>query len=179
MIVDASRTWARPVGMRKFVLMSFFTMGLYDVYWFYWNWRRERASRDPTVRAGLLAFLSPFAAYFLFRDIRTDAGAKVTWSPVILATLYFVMVISFVIPGWWWVLTWLSFLPLVPVQQTINQMHAEAGGGEAPDEVLTPLNIFGILAGATLMALVVMVGIMVDSGKLGNFTLDLGSMLQQ
>ena len=150
--------------MKKFVLMSFFTMGLYDVYWFYWNWRRQREMSDPMVRAGLYAFLSPFVAFIMFRDIHREAGPLAKWSPGLLAFTYFLLLISFITRGWWWLLTLLSFVPLIPVQQTINDMHAASGSPEAMDERLSVGNIVGLVAGAFVMALLVILNVMISRG---------------
>ncbi|MEO5510556.1 MAG: hypothetical protein ABIS27_07985 [Longimicrobiales bacterium] len=159
-MTEASRVWPRPVGMLKFVLMSLFTMGLYGVYWFYWNWRRQREMENPAIKAGWRAFFSPFTAWLLFRDVHADARAKATWSPRLLAVLYFIMSMAFLIPGPQWVLTILSFITLMPVQHSINQMHAQ--DGEAIDTRITLANIAAMIGGVLLMLLLYAAGQMLD-----------------
>jgi hypothetical protein len=160
--VAAEGPWPLPVGLRKFVLMSFFTMGLYDIYWFYWNWRRQRDRRDPSIHAGVLTFVSPVTAYVLLRDIRKEAGSAASWNAAALAIAYFALVMSFLASGWLWILTWLSFLPLIPVQQTINRMHEQSAHGESPDNRLTAVNIAGMAAGLLFMALFIAVALTID-----------------
>jgi hypothetical protein len=162
--------------MRKFILMSFFTMGLYDIYWFYWNWRRQRAQGEA-ISAGWRAFLSPFVAYLLFRDVKRVTSAD--WNAALLAVVYFLMVMCFAAPGWWWILTWLAFLPLIPVQLSINVLHAKDPNGEIPDDDLTAINICGMLAGALFMALLVALGLMMDSGAFKSLQIDPASILGQ
>ncbi len=156
--------------MTKFVLMSFFTAGLYDVYWFYWNWRRQRELADPGIHAGLRTFLSPVTAYLLFRDVRgflrgqQPPASPVRWSPAVLAVAYFVLVMSFAAPGWWWMLTLLSFIPLVPVQYSINRDHETRE--EPIDERVTAANMGVMFAGIVVFALLFWLGRALDRGML-------------
>jgi hypothetical protein len=175
---ESASPWPVPIGIRKFVIMSFFTIGVYDVYWFYWNWKRQRDRTDATIHAGLLTFLSPFAAYLLFRDVAADPRAEAKWPPFLLAILYFVMLLSFVGPGWSWLFTFFAFLPLIPVQAAMNRIHANAADGEPRDNRFTAMNVVAIIAGLVFMALLVAAGIMLDSGAFDDLMKQMGPLLQ-
>jgi hypothetical protein len=43
--VDKPVSWF-PVATHKFVVLSIFSFGIYDFYWFYQNWNREREHAD-------------------------------------------------------------------------------------------------------------------------------------
>jgi hypothetical protein len=182
--------WARPVAMRKFVWMSFFTLGLYDVYWFYWNWRRQRDREDARVRAGWRTFLSPFVAFMLFDDVRNAARRRdiaVSWSPAILAACYLALLMGFVLPGWLWLLTLINFAPLIPVQNTINTMHASgAAAGDAlaepADSAFSVANVISMIAGLLVMLLLVCLSVLASNGVLDRWyqqlLLQAGALLQ-
>lgn len=177
MDAETNAAWPARMGIRKFVIMSFFTVGLYDLYWFYWNWKRQRDLVDPSIRAGLLTFLSPFMAYLLFRDVARDARARAQWPPFLLAILYFVMIVSFLGPGWSWVFTFFAFVPLVPVQKSMNAMHEHAASGERENATFTALNVTGILAGILFMALLITAGVMLDNGAFDEVLNQMGPLL--
>lgn len=161
---NALPSWPVRIGIRKFVIMSFFTIGLYDVYWFYWNWKRQRNLVDPSIHAGLLTFLSPFVSYLLFRDVKSDLRSNAEWPPFLLALLYFVMIMSFMGPGWSWLFTFVAFIPLVPVQKSMNAMHDNAVSNERIDETFTTANIVAMAAGIAVMALLTMAAVMMKNG---------------
>jgi hypothetical protein len=109
---------------------------------------------DPTIRAGWRTFFSPLTAYLLFRDVHNDPRAGPRWSPHALAVVYVVMLLSFLAPGWWWLLAWLSFVPLLPVQSAINRMHTRAG--LAVDSRITGRDAAVMAGGAILIALLML-----------------------
>jgi hypothetical protein len=154
--------WPLAVALRKFVLLSFFTMGLYNVYWFYWNWRRQRDATRADIRAGWRTFLSPFTAWLLFRDVRALAQRTPRWNPAALGVAYFLLLLAFLAPHWLWLLTWLSFLPLVPVQRTINGLYRERR--HAVDAHISARDVLLMLIGAVVMALLIALAIAVDRG---------------
>jgi hypothetical protein len=179
-----SPPWPLAVSMRKFVVMSFFTIGIYDVYWFYWNWRRQRDLAGARISPGWRAFLSPFVAYTLMRDVRDAAvasGINVSWSPALKAAGYFISIMGFLMPGWLWVITLITFLPLIPVQQTINRLHtARSGAGEAdgdngdvPDNRFSFGNIVAMLVGTLVIVAVIAFNILASNGVLDRWEQDL------
>jgi hypothetical protein len=157
--------------MRKFIMLSFFTMSFYNVYWFYWNWRRQRELVDPTIRAGWRTFFSPVTAYLLFRDVHDDPRSDARWSPLLLAVTYLVLLLSFAAPGWWWLLTWISFAPLVPVQHSINRMHVRAGF--SVDTHITARDAAVMAGGAIVIMLLMLLGRALDQAMLDSLILEM------
>lgn len=120
-----------PVTAAKFVVMSILTLGLYDVYWFYRNWRyvkdRYRLAISPFWRA---VFVLIFC-YELLKRVRDDAqsaGVSVTWSAGWLSAAYLgTNIIGSRLPDPLWMLAFLSVIPLLPVVATIQQMNQPGG----------------------------------------------------
>ncbi len=57
----------------KLVIMSICTMGIYQLYWFYKNWKLIRERTGQKIRPFWRAFFSPLWAYSCFKEIKAGA----------------------------------------------------------------------------------------------------------
>jgi hypothetical protein len=64
-----------PVSPRKFLLLSFLTLGLYTALWFWKNWRWVKAHDRPEITPFMRAMFSIFFVYPLFKEASRRAGA--------------------------------------------------------------------------------------------------------
>ena len=81
------------VSNTKFLLLYFFTLGLYTVYWFYRNWSLYKQSTGESMWPVMRGIFSIFFTHSLFRrvDERLQAQAiDYHWAPAMLATVYVV-----------------------------------------------------------------------------------------
>ena len=99
----------------KLIIMCLATFGIYEIYWFYRQWKSfnaENKLKHGSFALWMLALFSPLTSYSLFKHVSSDvkevnhgkgleAGA--------LAIVYFFLTRF-----------WLGFLPLIPVQNKIN-----------------------------------------------------------
>jgi len=111
------------------VLLSVLTLGVYEFYWFYRNWRdlRDHAGLDVNPALRTIALLVPFVNIFfvyqqlrLIREIAETAGEEVFYAPGIL-TLVFFTVAALSNLTMIWAISLLTVFPLVPVQATLNR----------------------------------------------------------
>jgi hypothetical protein len=110
------------VSVRKFAIMAVATFGMYEFYWAYKNWQRIQERTGESLRPFWRAWFAIFWSVSLFGRIRDDArqrGVVVTWSPAWLAAAYLILSVLWRLPGPWWLVTLLSFVPVLPVVQTI------------------------------------------------------------
>jgi len=102
-----------PIRLDKFVILCITTFGLYEMVWFYRNWKRvehyERSKLIPWARA----LFAPFWYYALLNRIshRFDFA---------LVVLYFALHGMVRLPDPYWMLSLLSFLALLPPVLEIN-----------------------------------------------------------
>ncbi len=100
-----------PVSMAKFCLLSILTGGLYEIYWFYKNFKyiklRDQSQIWPLARA----LFAPLWFYSLIKDINRHSTAGLPVAP--LALVYFLMVLSWELPDPYWLIAILSFVPLL------------------------------------------------------------------
>ncbi|MGY0646353.1 MAG: DUF4234 domain-containing protein, partial [Paraglaciecola chathamensis] len=63
------------VSTFKLVVMSIFTFGIYDLYWFYRNWTALKKLERPEIMPFWRAFFAPLFAYSLFSRIQQSVDS--------------------------------------------------------------------------------------------------------
>ena len=149
-----------PVSLLKLSLMSVATLGLYQIYWFYKNWKCVQKLGDD-VNAPLRAVFYTLTSYWLFRKIREQAGSARLGNlqAGLLALLLFFLGSLWRLPDPWWVVGLGGFLPLLPVQATVNRLNRKLAPQADPNTRFDGWNIAALAAG----------GIIVLAALLGTF----------
>ena len=147
-----------PVSMTKFVVMNFCTLGMYQFYWFYENWKfireREQSEVSPFWRTAF-AFIY---CYPLFEKIRSNAASLKIGRPFsvpFLATGWILSSLLGVLPDPYAMAAFLSFLFLIPVQQTANHINESLVPGHDRNDRFTVWNKIAVVIAALLFILVV------------------------
>jgi hypothetical protein len=98
----------------KLAIMSLATFGLYEVYWMYKNWKAVKEAEKSDVWPVPRAIFVLFFMYTLLQKMNVkNAG----W----LTTAYILLGLTVRIDNFMWCISFLSFLPLLTVQETINK----------------------------------------------------------
>lgn len=114
------------VGKLKFCLMSLCTFGIYEIYWSYKNWCfvKERDGSD------LLPFwrsiFAPLWYYSLLGNLSEHSNSRVNFSGVwrgILAAAYFLLGALWKLPEPYWLVCYLSFIPILPAVTAIENLN--------------------------------------------------------
>ena len=119
------------VAAVKFVIFSIVSFGIYHVYWFYKNWKHVQARDRSGIRPFWRGIFCLIWCWPLVRDIRAHGGALSPGWAGILPLLYIALNLTVRLPDPYWLLSLLSFLPLLPVVSAIHQLN-EAQGTRAP-----------------------------------------------
>ncbi len=85
------------VSSVKLFMLSFFTFGLYDAYWFYRNWKAVRGDSKEFLSPFWRAIFSIFTVHLLFKKIaRTITGKPYAkrYHPASMATLYILAAVA-------------------------------------------------------------------------------------
>jgi hypothetical protein len=145
-------TFFAPIAIHKLLIMSCFTLGLYEIHWFYKQWDYIRRIDRKRFNPALRAILNGIFAYPLFRSIRLRGLAKqaeIGWSPALLTLIWFGMVVLSLFTVR--VLEGLATaLPLVVVQQSINRLNNPS----SLDRRFSVINVVGIVAGSVIFLLI-------------------------
>ena len=72
-----------PVASHKFIVLSYCSLGLYQFYWLYQNWKRLKRSSGENLSPFWRVIFAPTWNFFLFRDISeaaTEARVAFNWN---------------------------------------------------------------------------------------------------
>jgi hypothetical protein len=113
------------ISTTKFAILSVATLGIYEVYWFYKQWKSLKAERNLDIGPLGRAIFAPFFSFSFFNHI-SELGEKYKKIPGRwLAAAYFALVVANRIPEVGWVVASFSFLPLIPAQNAFNNYWNE------------------------------------------------------
>lgn len=147
------------VSLSKFTIMSLCTFGIYELYWAYKQWdavrRRDQEDLSPFWRA----FFAPLWAFSLLpRMNRLTAMYLVpaSWSGSALALAYFVLHVSWRLPDPYWLASLLSFLPLLVVQRSINELNATVAPEAPRNNSYSGFNVVMIIVGGLFLLLTIL-----------------------
>lgn len=113
-----------PVQYNKLVILSLLTFGLYELLWLYRMWRYVQRAEGSAIWPWARALFAPIWYYPLLKRLNVRGPIGLTVAFWFLGALYR-------LPGPYWLLAFLSFLPLLPALRAANELNR---GSEA----LTP-----------------------------------------
>ena len=155
---EAAQPMFFPVSLLKLVVMSTVTFGIYELYWFYRNWKliKQRTSRD--IMPFWRAFFAFFFCYSFFKEVKDSAASRsvvVGFSPGLLAVAWIGVTLCWRLPDPYWLVDTLAVLALLPVQKVVNEVNASFAPNHAPNVRFSGWNIAGIVFGGLLLVLAI------------------------
>jgi hypothetical protein len=154
-----------PVGLFKFAIMSVTTMGIYQGYWMYRNWKYLRQRRKVKNRADRRSDFPLIFIYPLFREIRAVGKALRTEPAIAPGALFiFWLALTFLanLPDPYCLLGNLDIIPMLIVQKYILKINCDHGCERFIDNKLTAKNWLAMVAGIAGNA-----AILIISARLG------------
>ena len=114
------------VPLWKLGLMSVCSVGIYEIYWFYRNWKAVKQRERSFIRPFWRAFFALLFCYSCFDMIRAEGQKNVArWRPAgLLAIGYIIVSLTWRAPEPYDSIAMLSFLFLLPVQRWANEVNA-------------------------------------------------------
>ena len=141
-----------------FVLLSLLTLGLYELYWFWRNWRDLRDTFGVEVSPGwrtaglLVPVLNVYLVYDHVRLVHEQAeahGVAPSFRPAAAAASFFLIALAGNLTLLW-VVSLLNVLPLVPVQETLNRLWAEVQPAAPMRDRMSVHERMALVAGAAM-----------------------------
>lgn len=146
-------------SIAKLIVLSLVTFGFYELYWFYKNWKSIKEREQLDISPFWRAFFAPLFCYSLFTEINRAAvhhEAKEIPGPGILALLWFLLNVASRLPDPYWLVSFLSFLCLLPAQNSVNQINRIVAPKHNENRRFSPLNVIGVIIGGLLLALAIL-----------------------
>lgn len=159
----ASQPLYYPTTALKIVVLNLATLGLYQLYWFYMNWKLHRQRTGEVVQPFLRTCFAILFCFGLFRRIdatsREFGGAG--FSVGLLAAGWIIPSLTWRLPDPWWLMGMLAMLALLPVQRCINALNVAQAPAHDRNEKFTRWNWAAALVGLPFLGLS-LVGLMME-----------------
>jgi len=141
------------VSMIKFIVYSICSLGIYDLFWSYKNWKfikqRDNSGLMPSWRSVFL----PFWCYSLTRDIADTRGGAKAGVVALVAGAYFGISILWKLPDPYGLITLGSFIPLLYPVKLIDEINRSRGVRGPWYSRVKVRHVFLCLAGTFALAL--------------------------
>jgi hypothetical protein len=147
-----------PVSLMKLTVMSICTFGLYQLYWFYRNWRLIKEREEIGIAPVFRAYFASLFCYALFMRIQDDAEAQelpITLAAGFLAAGWIVLTLLVALPDPYWLITFLSVIFLLPVQSAVNDINREMNPKHDPNSHFSWWNMAIAAIGGILLVFVI------------------------
>ena len=141
----------------KLVLMCVLTLGFYDLYWFYRNWKAVKLQEQKKISPFWRAFFAIIFCYSLFKRALVSARSKGYQSkatPEVLAAAYIVLnVVANRVDVLWWAGLF-SFVPILIAANAIRYSNVKLDGNLKEHKGLNGPEIAFLVIGLLLWALI-------------------------
>ena len=145
------------ISPKKLAIMSICTLGIYELYWFYRNWKFLKQRDNLNISPFWRAWFTIFFCHSLFKIINNYAeeqGIKETYKPGLLTFAYILIMVTWKAPDPAWLISTFTFVPLITVQKIINRLNQNQ-----PEQMINSKfsgwNIFGIVLGVIWWGLII------------------------
>lgn len=144
-----------PVSLTKLLLLSICTLGLYEIYWFYKNWRLIKAREKSKVSPALRSVFGVIFCYSLLKRVSDQStavgGNAIAAGPLALG--WVVTTLLWRLPDPYWLVSFLAVLFLMPVQSAINSINSKVAPGQDKNDRFSGWNIFVLVVGGLIFIL--------------------------
>jgi hypothetical protein len=144
------------VSARKLVVLSICTLGFYQTYWMYRNWKLVRDKGSESLSPSRRTVLAPFFAYPLFRRILTHRAAPESsrWAAGPIAIGWIFLCLLWWLPVPYGLLTYLAAMfILVPVQNAANTVNRALAPDHPSNARIAGLDWLVVVPGGLLLVL--------------------------
>jgi hypothetical protein len=132
------------------------TFGLYELYWFYMNWKiikeRERLDIMPFWRAVFGVFFC-YQCFKAVREFDHPAFASRSLPAGPLTAGWIITSLLWRLPDPYWVASMLAFVFMIPVQRRVNEINAAVEPLHDRNSHLNWLNWIAIILGGGMLIL--------------------------
>jgi tetratricopeptide (TPR) repeat protein len=145
------------VSKFKLIILSLCSFGIYELYWFYKNWKAEKDHTGENISPFAQALFAPLTAYSFFGKVNAEAkkiGIPFQSTPSVLALVFILFNILWRLPDPYWLISLLSFIPLLPVVDCISKINAYINPRVIKNDNFSTSNWILIVCGGILLGFV-------------------------
>jgi len=147
------------VSVLKFVVMTVVTLGIYELYWQYKNWKLIKDQDGRNIMPLWRAFFALFFVYALFKEVRdydhpsNNEEKELPAGP--LAAGWIILTLLWRLPDPYSWISFFAFLFVVPVQVRVNRINTAVDPEHDPNSRFTVWNWIGVALGVAFICLAI------------------------
>ncbi len=118
-----NKEYSRVIPVWKFIFLTFVTFGIYEICWFYKNWKFFKEKDKLDISPFWRAIFAPFFIHGLFKkilELTKKEGYRESFSAGWLTSYWIIISYLWKLPDPYWLISFLSFLPLISPLQAMN-----------------------------------------------------------
>lgn len=146
-----SKRYSGVTPQSKFIILYFATLSFYTLFWMYDQWVFLKKRQGLKISPGWRAFFATLWAGVLANDVQKllkRENIHTSYSPVLIGVSFFILSVLYKLPDPYWLVSFLSFLPVLPIVEAMNQYY-EKHDSHLPKRKLTwwqtSLTVLGLL----------------------------------
>lgn len=143
------------VSLLKLTVLSLCTFGIYELYWFYRNWKLKKARDNSDISPFWRAFFGIIFCYQIFTHIRDEGASRGIQPPLaagVLAAGWILLTLTWRLPDPYSLITFAAVAFLLPVQDYVNRINAHDVPNHDPNARFSAWNWVGVVVGGFLFA---------------------------
>ena len=155
-----------PTSIKKLTIMSLCTFGIYEIFWFYKNWKFLKQKHDFKINPFWRAWFAIFFCHSFFKIVKEYSKQhqlETDYKPGKLTLAYILLYIFHQIPWPASLISMLTFIPLLSAQRVINGLNDRLAPGSDINDKFSGWNILVIIL-ALIFWLLVILGTMLPAG---------------
>ena len=178
--INEKELYFETIPVSKVVWLSILTCGIYEIVWFYKIWKRMDEKfgykNTPFIRA-IFAGITAFWLFPVLSRYIKKFNIK-SFNAILFAIVYFLLGISYKLPGALWLITCTTFVIIAIIQSKINKVN-EQNFPEAPVNKWCGINTFWSIIGGMLLCLGIAGTFLPDIDELQQPRMDAQQIQQQ
>jgi hypothetical protein len=146
------------VSLRKLAVMSVFTLGLYEFYWFYRNWKLIRAHENTNIWPFWRTVFGILWCHACFRRIVQFGkyeGITTSVRAGPLAAAWIITNFTAYLPDPFYLISFLGFLFILPIQALANRINNLTAHNNHLNSQFSVWNWLAIVIGGGVLALAI------------------------
>ncbi|MFA5232156.1 MAG: zinc ribbon domain-containing protein [Candidatus Paceibacterota bacterium] len=122
------RDFSKVVPVQRFIIFSLATFGIYEMFWFYRQWKLLKEESGVANSPFWRSFFGSVWAGDLAGKLKKfleERSIPCDYSPTLIGVSYFILAISYKLP----IISLFSFVPIIPLVNSINTYWESREGG--------------------------------------------------
>lgn len=149
----------------KLAVLSFCTLGFYELFWFYKNWVLIKERTGKNIMPFWRTFFAPLYAYSCFDHIRaaaSESNVKKSLPAGFLAVLYFIAMGVSRAPDPFWLVSLFSFVFIIPANNVAVDINNKRDPEFRNNETFSGWNWLAIVIGGAFVVLILASAVLLE-----------------